>query len=83
MAESKLIIDRVEIIEGDFHLAKNLKEEYKTNATYAGIASRSYCVLINKLPNEDIEISYYSREFLGRIQKLWNTCISIRTNASF
>ena len=70
MAESKLAIDGVEIIEGDLYPTKNLKEEYKTNATYAGITSGSYCVLINKIPNEDIERSYYSREFFGRIQKL-------------
>ena len=77
MAESKLAIDGVEIIEGDLYPTKNLKEEYKTNATYAGIISGSYCVLINKIPNEDIERSYYSREFFGRIQKIRNICIPI------
>ena len=70
MAEGKLVIDGVEIIEGDLQPIKNLKEEYITNDTYAGIASGSYCVLINKVSNEEIEISYYLSEFLGRIQNL-------------
>ena len=70
MESGSLTIDGVEFIKGDLIPTKILKEEFKTNETYAGIASGEHCVLIDKTTDEAIELSYHAREFLGRIQKL-------------
>jgi len=70
MMENKLDVDGVEIIEGDLIPTKCLKDVYKTHDTFAGITSGAYCVLLDKNTNEEIEMSYNAREYLGRIQKL-------------
>lgn len=70
MSAKKLLVEGVEIIEGDLIPTKKLKEEYESHDTYAGTTSGAYCVLLNKVSTEEIELAYHAREFLGRIQKL-------------
>lgn len=70
MATNKIVVEGVEIVEGDLTPTKQLKEEYQKHEKFAGNTDREYCVLLDKTSNEEIEMSYTSREFLGRIQKL-------------
>ena len=70
MSANMLLVEGVEIIEGDLIPTKKLKESYQNHDTYTGTTSGEYCVIIDKTSNEEIEMSYHSREFLGRIQKL-------------
>jgi isoleucyl-tRNA synthetase len=70
MATKKLLVEGVEIIEGDLIPTKQLKDEYKNHDNFAGNSAGEYCVVIDKTSDEQIEMSYHSREFLGRIQKL-------------
>lgn len=70
MDAKTLLLEGVEIIEGDLIPTKKLKDTYQNNDTFGGITSGEYCVLIDKTSNEQIDMSYHAREFVGRIQKL-------------
>jgi len=70
MVTNKIVVEGVEIVEGDLTPTKQLREEYQKHEKFAGNTDREYCVLLDKTSTEEIEMSYTSREFLGRIQKL-------------
>ena len=70
MKTFKLRVEGVDLVEGDLIPTKKLKEEFQKHSTYAGATSGEYCVLVDKTSDDEIEMSYYAREFMGRIQKL-------------